>query len=766
MKNINVVKYDGSIKPFELNKIKKMISYYSEGLDINPLELESKISVKFRDMITTKEIQEVIEHTAMIMATPEQPDYAILAGRSVLYNLYKVVKKNTGIDVSDDFFPIFKYNLEHGIYDNSILDNKSLEELEGLNGILDNERDRSTTVASAKSLVSKYLTKNKNGVTEYPQSALLATVAYLNQYIESDIFKTEATTDYEYLSKKILSLATPFRSNLRKLFANLSSCFIIEAPDSLEGILKAIGDAAKISKLGGGVGIYLGKIRPEDAILKGLPVANNIIRWVAIFNAIAKAVDQLGTRNAALTLAIDAWHLDVESFIEVKTEVGELRDKSFDIFPQVVITDEFLRRRDERLDWYLFDSKEIIDELHFDLTESINFTEDYNKCVEAADAGVLKHFKVVKANDLWKRFLTVYVETGDFYLTQRDKLNFCNPAYKSGMVSKCYNLCTESSSPFKASSDPVEKIVDDKIITTRELGYSHTCNLLSINMAEILNDEELFIKAIRRSVRILNKALRVTNTPIPESKKHNDIFATIGIGTVGVSDWMAYNKLSYLKEEDHEEIEKIYEKIQYYAYDESCNIAIEQGHSFKAYDQTSFKDGYLIGKPAEELQKNSKVGLDWVGLSEKIQANGIANMLLVAVAPNTGTGALMGVGSSYLPVFSRFFYEEFGKLLVPVPAKFIKDRFWYYNEGSHVPTEKIINLTNRVSYWIDTGISMELVINPNITNIKNISDALVKGFKENLKSMYYCRVLDVADDGSIIEDPNSKKKSTCVACKN
>ena len=292
--NIKVVKYDGSIKPFELSKIKKMISYYAEGLDINPLELESKISVKFKDMITTKEIQEVIEHTAMIMAAPEQPDYAILAGRSVLYNTYKAIKKNTGIDISDDFFPIFMYNLENGIYDKNILNNKSLEELESLNGILDNERDRSTTVASAKTLVSKYLAKNKTGVTEYPQNALLATVAYLNQYVSSVMFRKEVEDDYEYLSKKILSLATPFRSNLRKPGTNLSSCFVLEALDSLEGILKAIEDAAKISKSGGGVGIYLGKIRPEDAILKGLPVANNIIRWTAIFDAIARAVDQLG----------------------------------------------------------------------------------------------------------------------------------------------------------------------------------------------------------------------------------------------------------------------------------------------------------------------------------------------------------------------------------------------------------------------------------------------------------------------------------------
>ena len=170
--NIRVVKYDGSIKPFELNKIKKMISYYAEGLDINPLELESKISVKFKDMISTKEIQKVIEHTAMIMATPEQPDYAILAGRSVLYNAYKAIKKNTGVDISDDFFPIFSFNIENGIYDKSILTNKTLDDFKSLNGIIDNERDRNTTVASAKTLVSKYLAKNKTGITEYPQSAL------------------------------------------------------------------------------------------------------------------------------------------------------------------------------------------------------------------------------------------------------------------------------------------------------------------------------------------------------------------------------------------------------------------------------------------------------------------------------------------------------------------------------------------------------------------------------------------------------------------
>ena len=121
------------------------------------------------------------------------------------------------------------------------------------------------------------------------------------------------------------------------------------------------------------------------------------------------------------------------------------------------------------------------------------------------------------------------------------------------------------------------------------------------------------------------------------------------------------------------------------------------------------------------------------------------------------TAVLLGASASYLPVFNKFHSESFDKLNVPVTPEFIQSRFWYYNEGFTVPTEKIIQLTTKLQYWIDTGMSMELIINPDITDIKKISDAMLDGFANGLKTIYYSRTLDMN---------NGDKKEICTSCAN
>lgn len=124
------------------------------------------------------------------------------------------------------------------------------------------------------------------------------------------------------------------------------------------------------------------------------------------------------------------------------------------------------------------------------------------------------------------------------------------------------------------------------------------------------------------------------------------------------------------------------------------------------------------------------------------------------------TAVLMNSSASFLPVFNKFYYESMDSLNVPVTPEFIKNRFWYYNEGFTVPTENIIRLTTRLQYWIDTGMSMELVINPEITNMKKISDALLESFANGLKTVYYSRTLDM-------NNTNKKDNSApCSSCAN
>ena len=213
---------------------------------------------------------------------------------------------------------------------------------------------------------------------------------------------------YDFLSKYIISLATPFKSNLRLEGGNTGSCFIGEAGDSNAQLFKTYSDMATISQSGGGIGWYFGKIRPGDTWTQNVPKANAINKWIKIVNDIAVAVNQRGVRKGAITPALDWWHLDIVGFCEIKSELnGDLRDKCFDIFPQVVVDSYFVDAVLEDKKVFLYNQYEFKKLTKIDITELIG-DELYNahqKAEELILLGKLKHFKEIRAKDLWKKFL-------------------------------------------------------------------------------------------------------------------------------------------------------------------------------------------------------------------------------------------------------------------------------------------------------------------------------------------------------------------------
>lgn len=469
----------------------------------------------------------------------------------------------------------------------------------------------------------------------------------------------------------------------------------------------------------------------------------------------------LSHNSGAITVAVDIWYKDLLDFIQLKTEVGDLRFKAFNLFPQVVVNDIFMKRLKEDKEWYLLDHTEVLSKLKLDILVPKVLENNFNLIEEAVKSKKLKNIHIVKAKDVWKEMLKVYVETGDLYIVHKDNMNKMNPVYKNDMYIQSANLCVESYSPILHSKNYKTEVVDNKVMETFDMGFSHTCNLVSLNLTKILNDEKLLEKACRYSVRMLDKAIDVTTTPIPESNKHNQMFRTIGVCSMGLADWMAYNKLSYHKEEDWVKVEELYEKIAYYTLDESCNIAQEKG-SFLEFENSYFKDGIILGRTLEENKSISKTNLNWDAIHEKVKL-GVRNMFITSIAPNSSTSVLLNSSASYLPVFNKFYFESMNKMNIPVAPKFIKNRFWFYNEGFTVPTEKIVKLTSKIQKWVDCGISMELIINPSLTNIKKISDSIIEGFNEGLKTVYYSRTIEIDENGNKSENG---KEIGCVSCAN
>ena len=756
---ILVQKRDGRFENYDIAKIKNIISFATKDLRVNPLTLEATISSKVKNKIKTSEIQFNLIQSAVSLITIDEPDWSIVAGRLDIYNLHREVYKLHKINypnryigrISDNLIDFIKLAIKYNLYDKVILERYSEDEINEIEKYINPEYDMIFPISSTKSLLKKYLIKHKGKSFELPQFANIVIAMFLNQYETKDRLR-KIKDDYEAIASLKISLATPFKANLRKPNANLSSCFVTEIDDNAESINHTLKNIAMISKNGGGVGVYLGRIRPSNSLVKNYAGANVINVWVKIIDDMAPAWNQGGVRQGAITVSLDIFHKDIESFIEMKTESGgDVRQKCYNIFPQVIINSKFIEAVKNDKEFPLVDRKTILDDLDIDVCDLKQFNDNYDLIVSKIKDKKLYNCELTSAKELWKKLLRIYIETGDLYIVCKDAMNKTNPFYDAGYYTNSANLCTESYSPARPSTN-FKKHYNKETNEASETftpGRTHTCNLISLNVSDMsLKDIENYSK---QAVRMLDNAIDVTNVPLIEGEILTEETRIIGVGILGLADHLAFNKKSYEIDQDY--IENIFELVSYYTLESSIEIAEEKG-SFGIFDKSSFKNKKYLGKTGQELMEQSLTkSLDWVTLLERA-SKGVRNSQLFAVAPNTSSSLLCASSASYLPIFSKFSYETLDKMNVPVVPKFLSERFWYYKEYTNIPVKTIIELTNKLHKWVDTGLSLETIISPEKDSIKDISDALLDGFSDNLKALYYSRTID------------KQSSSGCSSCAN
>jgi ribonucleoside-diphosphate reductase alpha chain len=430
----------------------------------------------------------------------------------------------------------------------------------------------------------------------------------------------------------------------------------------------------------------------------------------------------------------------------MQTENGDQRRKAYDIFPQLVIPDEFMRRVENKQDWTLVDPYEVRTKLGIELAElwGDKFAKAYS-IIENAIGEELTLYKIVNARELFKTIMRSQVETGMPYLAFKDTINRANPNQHEGYIPGV-NLCCESFSNVTPGQ------------------FSHTCNLDSLNLANI--EQEELPELCEIAVRILDNTIEITNPPFADSKSHNQRYRTIGVGAMGLADWLAKNKLSY---RHNKEISHLFENIGYYCTHASMELAKERG-TYPAFSGSEWSKGNLIGaKPVEWFLNHSYFPERWVKLSQDIVIFGIRNSHITAIAPNTSSSLVQGCSASVLPVYSRFFYDKWAKGTVPIAPPFINEHFWYYQENKSLDQQVVVQAIATIQKWIDTGISMELIFNLNqgvyfpeqperAIKAVDILNTLLMAWKEGTKAVYYVRTVQ--------KDNFKESNEECVACAN
>ncbi|MER2060599.1 MAG: ribonucleoside-diphosphate reductase subunit alpha [Niallia sp.] len=685
------------------------------------------------------------------------PDWTYVASYIHLRTLYKKASKNRTYDASQkygDFYGMIKYLGSIGVYSPLILKNYSKEELMEVSKLIDPEKDKLFTYIGSYMLSSRYLATDKtlpkaeNNVYELPQERFMMISLHLMMHEDKKHRLTLVKEAYWALSNLYMTVATPTLSNAGKNWGQLSSCFIDTIDDSLQSIYDSNTDIANLSKNGGGIGVYLGKIRSRGSSIKGIKGASSgVIPWMKQLNNTAVSVDQLGQRKGAISVYLDVWHKDIHSFLDAKLNNGDERYRTHDLFTGVCLPDIFMEQVEKRREWYLFDPHEVRTVMGYSLEDFYDeedgkgsFRDKYLECVNSNELTKER----VEAIDIMKKIMRSQLETGTPFMFYRDEVNRKNPNNHLGMV-YCTNLCTEivqNQSPTILSE---QKYEDGRIIIEKIPGDFVVCNLSSINLAKSVT-EDILERLIPIQVRMLDNVIDLNTIPVIQAELSNEKYRAVGLGTFGWHHLLTLKKIRWETEEAVAYADELYEKINYLTIKASMELASEKG-SYPAFQGSDWQTGKYFTK---RDYSNCNSNLDWDKLKEQIEVVGLRNGYLMAIAPNMSTALIAGSTPSIDPIFKKSYSEEKKDYKIPVTAPDLDlSTTWYYKSAYNIDQNWSIKQNAKRQRHVDQASSFNIYVT-NDVKAKDVLDYHMNAWKSKIKTSYYFR-----STSSEIEDCDS-----------
>jgi ribonucleoside-diphosphate reductase, alpha subunit len=748
--DILIKKRNGKYENLCVEKTKKMVALACEGLDgCDPMELEMDSKIQFKNGMSTKEIQQVLIRSAIekVIVNDESENggglnrmnskWQYVAAKLFLFDLYKEAKisRNYKTFGYGDFNELVEMLVERGIYTEDFITKYSKAQRKELADYIDPDRDFLFNYEGVKLLADRYLVRGMNGeVLELPQERFMAIAMHLASVEEDKVHYAKAF--YDLLSKLKMTVATPTLANAGTTFNQLSSCFISTVSDNLWSIYDVNSKFSKVSKHGGALGIYLGKVRSLGSDIRGFSNASGgVIPWVRLYNDTAVAVDQLGRRKGGASITLDIWHKDLYEFIDLRTNNGDDRRKAHDIFPAISIPDIFMERLINRQDFSLFDPHEVEKLMGFSLEDYYDkdekhkeFSERYKLCEN--DSRLAKI--TVPALDIMKKIMKSAVETGTPFIFFRDTVNRANPNSHAGMIYGS-NLCHEIAQNMSETKFVSEEIVSEngksKIVTTVESGDMVTCNLNSINLGNVAFDE--LKENVPLQIRMLDNVITLNMFPVSDAEVTSLKYRAIGLGVSGYHHYLAKNAIAWENEKHIEEADRLFEEIAYNAIKASMELAREKG-AYAEFEGSKWQTG-------EYFDERGYVSERWQELKKDVMKYGLRNGYLMAVAPTGSTSNIAGTTAGIDPIFKKFFVEEKKGSFTPKTAPELNDEtFWYYKEAHYINQLWSIKACAARQRHIDQAQSFNLYITPDV-KAKDILDLYVEAYKSGIKTIYYVR---------------------------
>tara|TARA_A100001515_G_scaffold144252_2_gene147780 strand:- start:2779 stop:5217 length:2439 start_codon:yes stop_codon:yes gene_type:complete len=769
-----VKKRNGRLEDLNLDKINKCAEIACKDLeDVSVSEVVLDASIQLYDKITTKEIDK-----ALIMSSrskiEKEPNYAYVAARLLLHNLYKEVF-GEAFD-ADDFEAKYKKhfvsNIKKMVKEDRLSKNLLSYDLDFLADNIKPERDKLFKYLGIQTLYDRYFVHLKGRRMESPQAFYMRVAMGL--CLNEENKEEKAIEIYNMMSEFRYSPSTPTLFNSGTNRSQLSSCYLSTVHDSIDGIFGTIHGQARLSKYAGGLGVDWSSIRATGSYIKGTNGnSSGLVPWLKIFNDTLVAVNQGGKRKGAGCAYLEVWHYDIEDFLELRKNTGDDRRRCHDMNTALWACDEFMQRVKNEDDWYLFDPAECSD-LHELYGEE--FSEAYNKYIELADKGEIKVFRKMPAKDLWKKCLKALFETGHPWITFKDPSNIRYSNKHVGVVHSS-NLCTEILLHTKPT------VYNEGELS--ELGETAVCNLASINLSNHVKVRTIDWKKLQKTVEVavkgLDNVIDLNFYPTDEARESNLKNRPVGLGIMGTHDVLHKLGINYDSPEAISLCDRVQEFISLHAIKTSAMIAKEKG-TYPTFGGSEWDKGNLpidtycevknqrAKKPCVEEDYSLYETLEeWDSVRELIQKYGMRNSNVMAIAPTATISYIQGCSQSIEPDYSVLYVystlsgeftmvnEHFVKLakkngiwsqalvdalksvdgdvtaLVDLPDSF-KDEF---KNAFDISYETLIKAAAARQKWIDMGQSLNLYNKHE--SLKYLNDMYMLAWEEGLKTTYYLR---------------------------
>ena len=757
---------NGVEKLLDMAALRTIIEAACEGLG-NNIDASPIITETIKNLYDGVPMAQVYDSAILASRTliEKDPAYSQVTARILMHVIRKEILGREVLqgDMQAEYGSYFAKYINEGI-SAELLDPRMREfDLPRLAAALNASRDLQFNYLGLQTLYDRYFLHIEDRRIEMPQ-AFFMRVAMGLSLNELDR-ERRAIEFYEILSTFDFMSSTPTLFNSATTRPQLSSCYLTTVDDDLDGIYEALKENALLSKFAGGLGNDWTNVRALGSHIKGTNgKSQGVVPFLKVVNDTAVAVNQGGKRKGAVCAYLETWHLDIEEFLELRKNTGDDRRRTHDMNTSNWIPDLFMKRVMEGGEWTLFSPSNTPD-LHDKFGKA--FEEAYVAYEKKADAGELKPFRRIPAQQLWRKMLGMLFETGHPWITFKDPCNIRSPQQHIGVVHSS-NLCTEIT------------------LNTNESEIA-VCNLGSVNLTahmttdasgKMILDHEKLQKTIRTAMRMLDNVIDINYYAVAKARNSNLKHRPVGMGIMGFQDCLHMQRIPYASDEAVKFADSSMEAVCYYAYQASNELAEERG-VYSTYKDSLWDRGILpqdsVALLAAErggyLEVDSSSAMNWDGLRARIKEHGMRNSNCVAIAPTATISNIIGVSACIEPTFQNLFVKSnlSGEFTVvnEYLVRDLKDRgLWdevmiadlkyfdgtlskidrvpqdlrdLYATAFEVEPSWLVEAASRRQKWIDQAQSLNIYMGG--ASGKKLDDTYKLAWLRGLKTTYYLRTM-------------------------